>query len=57
MSVRVGLKNPSPGSPFGITRLAEIIRICHECEGRTEKYVPRIAVLHHEACQEFKNQS
>ena len=26
------------------------IRICHECEGRIEKSVLRIAVWHHEAC-------
>ena len=28
-----------------------IIRIYHECEGRIEKSVLRIAVWHHEACQ------
>ena len=28
-----------------------IIRIYHECEGRIEKSVPRIAVWHHEACR------
>ena len=31
--------------------LAEIIRIYHECEGRIEKSVPRIAVWHHKACR------
>ena len=33
----------------------EIIRIHHECEGRIEKYVPRIAVWHHEACRVMTN--
>ena len=28
----------------------EVIRIYHECEGRIEKSVQRIAVWHHEAC-------
>ena len=27
------------------------IRIYHECEGMTEKSVPRIAIWHHEACR------
>ena len=27
------------------------ITIDHECEGRIEKSVPRIAVWHHEACR------
>ena len=31
------------------------IRIYHECEGRIEKSVPRIAVWHHEACQMMTN--
>ena len=31
------------------------IRIYHECEGRIEKHVPRIAVWHHEACQVMTN--
>ena len=31
------------------------IRIYHECEGRTEKSVPRIAVWHLEACQVMTN--
>ena len=31
------------------------IRICHECESRIEKSVPRIAVWHHEACQVMTN--
>ena len=31
------------------------IRIYHECEGRIEKFVPRIAVLHHEACRMMTN--
>ena len=29
--------------------LAKIIRIYHECEGRIEKSVQRIAIWHHEA--------
>ena len=28
-----------------------IIRLYHECEGRIEKSVPRIAVWHHEVCR------
>ena len=31
------------------------IRIHYECEGRIEKYVPRIAVWHHEACRVMTN--
>ena len=31
------------------------IRIYHECEGRIEKSVPRIAVWHHEACRVMTN--
>ena len=31
------------------------IRIYHQCEGRIEKSVPRIAVWHHEACREMTN--
>ena len=31
------------------------IRIDHECEGRIEKSVPRIAVWHHEACRLMTN--
>ena len=31
--------------------MCESIRIYHECEGRKEKSVPRIAVWHHEACR------
>ena len=33
----------------------ENIRIYHECEGRIEKFVPRIAVWHHEACRVMTN--
>ena len=29
----------------------EIIRILHECEGRIEKFVPRITIWHHETCR------
>ena len=32
-----------------------IIRIYHECEGKIEKFVLRIAVWHHEACQVMTN--
>ena len=32
-----------------------IIRIYHECEGRIEKSVQRIAVWHHEACRVMTN--
>ena len=32
-----------------------IIRIYHECEGRIEKSIPRIAVWHHEACRVMIN--
>ena len=35
--------------------LAEITRIYHECEGRIEKSVPRIAVWHHKACRMISN--
>ena len=31
------------------------ITICLECEGRIEKYVPRIAVGHHETCPVMTN--
>ena len=31
------------------------IRIYHECEGRIEKSVPRIAVWHREACRVMTN--
>ena len=31
------------------------IRIHHECEGRTEKSIPTIAVWHHEACRVMTN--
>ena len=30
-------------------------RIYHECEGRIEKSVPRIALWHHEACRVMTN--
>ena len=33
----------------------EIIRIYHECEGRIEKSVPRIAIWHQEACRVMTN--
>ena len=31
------------------------IRIYHECEGRIEKFVSRIAIWHHEACRVMTN--
>ena len=31
------------------------IRIYHECEGRIEKSVPRIAIWHHVACRVMTN--
>ena len=33
----------------------DIIRICHECEGRIEKSVLRITVWHHETCRVMTN--
>ena len=35
--------------------LLYIIRIYHECEGRIEKFVPRIAVWRHKACRVMTN--
>ena len=31
------------------------IRIYHKCEGRIEKFGPRIAIWHHEACRVMTN--
>ena len=42
------------GSP-NMWSLKMIIRIYHECEGRIEKFVLRIAVWHHEACRVMIN--
>ena len=36
-------------------QLFDNIRIHHECEIRIEKSIPRIAVLHHEACRVMTN--
>ena len=36
-------------------RHTQKIRIYHECEGRIEQSVPRIAVWHHEACRVMTN--
>ena len=33
----------------------KIVRIYHNCEGRVEKSVTRIAVWHHEACRVMTN--
>ena len=38
------------GDPEG-----QILKIYHECEGRIEKSVLRIAVRHHEACRKMTN--
>ena len=37
--------------PRNFAELAEVVPNDHRCEGRIEKSVPRIAVLHHEACR------
>ena len=37
------------------TIFVQNIRIYHECEGRVEKTVRRIAVWHHEACRVMTN--
>ena len=37
--------------PETYSSLINNIRIYHECEGRIEKSVPRIAVWHHKACR------
>ena len=38
-----------------VLRFIIVIRIYHECEGRIEESVPRIAVWHHEACLVMTN--
>ena len=38
-----------------INKTVQTLRIYHECEGRIEKSVPRIAVLHHKACRVMTN--
>ena len=38
-----------------VRKVGKIVRIYHECEGRIEISVPRIAVWHHEACRVMKN--
>ena len=40
---------------FLFISLGKSIPIDHECEGRIEKSVPRIAVTHHEACRVMTN--
>ena len=40
---------------FSCLNKVHIIRIYHECEGRVEKYIPRITVWHHEACEVMTN--
>ena len=40
---------------FVINGGKRVIRIYHECEGRIEKSVPRIAVWHHKACRLMTN--
>ena len=46
--MHVGGSTETPGR-------VRIIRIYHECEGRIEKYFPRIAIWHHEACRVMTN--
>ena len=41
--------------PMGWYRVCKILRFYHECEGRIEKSLPRIAVWHHEACWVMTN--
>ena len=41
--------------PFNNRLCLHTIRMYHECEGRIEKYVPRITVWHHEACRVITN--
>ena len=44
------------GNPLNYDwNIFRIIRIYHECEGRIEKSVPRIAVWHHKACRVMIN--
>ena len=38
-----------------LVRKGNNIRIYHECEGRIEQSVPRIAIWHHEACRVMTN--
>ena len=40
---------------FAIISLGKNVSIYHECEGRIEKSVPRIAIWHHEACRVMTN--
>ena len=40
---------------FALSSDVSTINIDYECEGRTEKSVPRIAVWHHEACRVMTN--
>ena len=42
-------------SSASIVIYLKTIRICHECWGRMEKSVSRIAVWHHEACRVITN--
>ena len=40
---------------LGALRFNPFIRICHECEGRIEKFIPRVTVWHYEACRVMPN--
>ena len=47
----IGMAVPRENLSWGFVA----IRIYHECEGGTEKSVPRITVCHHEACRVMTN--
>ena len=54
----VGLQFVSVAFPCHTLLLIENmrnVRIHHECEGRTEKSIPRIAIWYHEACLVMTN--
>ena len=41
--------------PSSVTHWRDAIRIHHECKGRIERSVPRIAFWHHEVCRVMTN--
>ena len=51
----VEISYPSSIDSSNISIMVNHIRIYHECEGRIEKSISRIAVWHHEACQVMRN--
>ena len=58
MGVGLDAVNPvtiGTGAGYASTGGGKNIRIYHECEGRIEKSVPRIAVWHHKACRVMTN--